>query len=272
MGKHLSQSETEQLRQACELLENPGLAARISNLVGTPIERGFDLLPERWSEVVNTAARKSIESTLDIAIGTMDRSHRGAPSNWWHKAAATATGATGGAFGLAALAVELPISTAIMLRSIADIARSEGEDLSRPESRVQCLQVLALGGPSRGDDAAEFGYFTARAALGRAVSEAASHIARKGLAERSAPAIVRLVSQVASRFSIVVSEKAAAQAVPVVGAFGGAAINAVFIDHFQDMARGHFIVRRLERRHGTEAVRRMYAGLAGQESEPESLP
>jgi dihydroxyacid dehydratase/phosphogluconate dehydratase len=104
------------------------------------------------------------------------------------------------------------------------------------------------------------------------VSEAASHVARKGLAEKSAPAIVRLVSQVASRFSIVVSEKAAAQAVPVVGAFGGAAINAVFIDHFQDMARGHFIVRRLERRHGTETVRRMYAGLAGEETEPESPP
>jgi hypothetical protein len=159
-----------------------------------------------------------------------------------------------------------------MLRSIADIARSEGEDLAEAEARVQCLQVLALGGPSRGDDAAEFGYFAARAALGRAVSEAASHVARKGLAEKSAPAIVRLVSQVASRFSIVVSEKAAAQAVPVVGAFGGAAINAVFIDHFQDMARGHFIVRRLERRHGTEIVRRMYAGLAGEETEPESPP
>lgn len=272
MTKALSKAEIEQLRGACELLENPGLAARISHLVGTPIERGFELLPERWGEVINAAATKAIESTLDIAVGTMDGSHRGAPSNWWHKAAATATGATGGAFGLAALAVELPISTAIMLRSIADIARSEGEDLDDAEARVQCLQVLALGGPSRGDDATEFGYFAARAALGRAVSEATSHIARKGLAEKSAPAIVRLVSQVASRFSIVVSEKAAAQAVPLVGAFGGAAINAVFIDHFQDMARGHFIVRRLERSHGTEAVRRMYAQLAGYGSVPELLP
>ena len=266
-----SETEFEQLRQACDLLENPGLAARISNLVGTPIERGFELLPERWGDVVNTAARKSIESTLGIAIGTMDGGHRGTPSNWWHKAAATASGATGGAFGLAALAVELPISTAIILRSIADIARSEGEDLARAEVRVQCLQVLALGGPSRDDDAAEFGYFAARAAMSRAVSEAASHVARKGLAEKSAPAIVRLVSQVASRFSLVVSEKAAAQAVPVVGAFGGAAINAVFIDHFQDMARGHFIVRRLERSHGTETVRRMYADIAGGETGPALL-
>lgn len=260
--------DIEQLRLARELLENPGLAARISDLVGTPIERGFELLPERWGQVVNAATRKAIESTLDIALGTMDASHRGAASNWWHKAAATATGATGGAFGLGALAIELPISTGIMLRSIADIARSEGEDLAAPEARVQCLQVLALGGRSRGDDAAETGYFAARAAMARAVSEAASHLARKGLAEKSAPALVRLVTQVASRFSIVVSEKAAAQAVPLVGAFGGAAINAVFIDHFQGMARGHFIVRRLERSHGTETVRRMYAELA---SPPQQL-
>lgn len=256
-------AELEALRRAYDLLEHPGLAARISDLVGTPIERGFDLLPERWGQVVNEASRKAIESSLSVALGTMDAGYAGAASNFWHKAAATASGATGGAFGLGALAIELPISTAIMLRSIADIARSEGEDLAGPEARMQCLQVLALGGRSRADDAAEIGYFAARATMARAVSEAASHIARKGFAEKSAPAIVRLISQVAARFSIVVSEKAAAQAVPLVGAFGGAAINAVFIDHFQGMAHGHFTIRRLERVHGTEAVRRTYARLAG---------
>ncbi|HSG35188.1 MAG TPA: EcsC family protein, partial [Sphingomonadaceae bacterium] len=186
--------DIDELRLARDLLENPGLAARISDLVGTPIERGFELLPERWSQVVNAATRKAIESTLDLALGTMDTGYRGAPSSGWHKLAATATGATGGAFGLGALAIELPISTAIMLRSIADIARREGEDLGDPEARMQCLQVLALGGRSPGDDASETGYFAARAAMARAVSEAAAHIARKGLAEKSAPAIVRLVS------------------------------------------------------------------------------
>lgn len=263
--------DIEQLRLARGLLENPGLAARISDLVGTPIERGFELLPDRWRQVVNAAARKAIDASLDVALGSMDADRRGAASNRWHKAAATAAGATGGAFGLMALAIELPVSTTIMLRSIADIARAEGEDLALPEARLQCLQVLALGGRSKDDDAAEAGYFAARVALARAVSDAASHIARKGLVEKSAPAVVRLVSQVASRFSIVVSEKAAAQAVPLVGALGGAAINAIFIDHFQGMARGHFIVRRLERRHGAETVRRMYAELAGEESEQQRL-
>jgi hypothetical protein len=148
-----------------------------------------------------------------------------------------------------------------MLRSIADIARSEGEDLRCPDARLQCVQVLALGGTSRSDDGTESGYFAARAALAKSISEAAAHLAKKGLSQHGAPALVRLISQIASRFSIVVSEKAAAQAVPVVGAFGGAAINTLFIDHFQDMGRGHFIVRRLERLHGQEEVRRLYEGL-----------
>lgn len=264
-------NELEELRRAYDLLEHPGLAARISDLVGTPIERGFELLPERWGQVVNDASRKAIESSLSVALGTMDATYAGAASNFWHKAAATASGATGGAFGLAALAVELPISTTIMLRSIADIARAEGENLAQPEARLQCLQVLALGGRSKADDAAEAGYFAARVALARTISEAASHLAQKGLTQKSAPAVIRLVSQVAARFSVVVSEKAAAQAVPLVGAFGGAAINAIFIDHFQDMARGHFTVRRLERIHGGETVRRAWAELAGGASGQQQL-
>jgi len=58
---------------------------------------------------------------------------------------------------------------------------------------------------------------------------------------------VRLLAQIGSRFGVVVSQKVAVQAVPVLGAIGGAAVNAAFVDHFQTLARGHFIVRRLER-------------------------
>ena len=53
-------------------------------------------------------------------------------------------------------------------------------------------------------------------------------------------------------------EKVAAPAVPVIGAAGGALINTLFLDHFQDMARGHFIVRRLERVYGHEIIKKAY--------------
>ena len=178
--------------------------------------------------------------------------------NGLHKIAATISGAAGGMFGLAALAIELPISTIIMLRSISDIARSEGEDISDIDTKLSCLSVFALGGKSASDDATESGYFAARTAMASAVSEAAKYLARKGAVDATAPAVVRLISLIASRFGIVVSEKAAAQAVPIIGAVAGAMINSVFIDHFQDMARGHFIVRRLEKKYGEEAVQLAY--------------
>lgn len=259
----LTAIDLEDLRTAKQLLENPGLAAKISSFVGTPIEKGFALLPKQWNTVVNDATRKAIETALKVALWTLDKgeSKSGSPSNWWHKLAAGASGAAGGALGLAALSVELPVSTTIMLRSIADIARSEGENLKLPDAQLECVQVLALGGTSKDDDGTEIGYFAARTAMAKAVSEAAAHFAAQGVTQHGAPAIVRLITIVASRFSIVVSEKAAAQAVPIVGAIGGAVINTLFIDHFQDMARGHFIVRRLERSHGAEVVQLAYQGL-----------
>ena len=256
----LSLLEIEEIKAAAGILERPGLAARICDVFGAPIEKGFAMLPKKWEMTVSDTARKSIERALHLALWTMDQNRPGpaTPANRWHKLAVGASGAAGGAFGLATLSIELPLSTTIMLRSIADIARSQGEDLNSPEARLQCLQVLALGGRSKKDEAAETGYFAVRAAMAKAVSEAARHLAQKGLTQQGAPAIIRLISQIASRFSIVVSEKMAAQALPLVGALGGAAINTIFIDHFQNMGQGHFTIRRLERLHGPAAIRQIY--------------
>lgn len=257
----LTPADLADLRTAHHLLEHPGLAARISSLVGTPLERGFAMLPARWNTAITAATRTAIEKALDIALRTLDHNTEAGPANRLHKLAVGTTGAAGGAFGVAALPIELPLSTAVMLRSIADIARSEGEDLHTPEGRLQCVQVLALGGPATGDDATEAGYFAVRAALAQAVSEATRHVAKHGLTAGGAPAIVQLIMQIAARFSVTVSQKIAAQAVPVVGAVGGAVVNTLFMDHFQDMARGHFTVRRLERRYGVDAVRSAYREL-----------
>jgi hypothetical protein len=180
-----------------------------------------------------------------------------------HKALATASGAAGGAFGLATLPIELPVSTIIMLRSIADIARSEGEDLSDPASALSCVQVFALGGRvGSAADASESGYFAVRGMLAKSVTEAARFIAERGVIKEGGPVLVRFITQVASRFGVVVTQKVAAQALPVVGALGGAAVNYAFIEHFQEVARGHFTVRRLERVYGKSVVRTEYERLA----------
>jgi hypothetical protein len=166
--------------------------------------------------------------------------------------------AVGGAFGLPALAIELPATTVIMFRSIADIARSEGEDVQRIETRLACLEVFALGGSSGKDNVSESGYYAVKALLAKQVSEAAKYIVEKGIAEEGAPVLVRLIATITSRFGVTVSQKAAASAVPVIGAVGGALINTIFIDHFQNMARGHFIMRSLESKYGADYVKRSY--------------
>jgi hypothetical protein len=252
------QKDLNDLKKAKMLLENPGIAAKITNLLATPIEKGFELLPDNWNVKVGEVTQAALSKAVHAAVFTMKDAPGEEASNIWHKIAVATTGGIGGFFGLPALAVELPISTTIMLRSIADIARSEGETISKIASKIACIEVFALGGPSKSDDASKSGYFAIRAALARSVTKAAEYIAQKGLAEEGAPALVRLIAQIAQRFSIQVSEKAAAQAIPAIGAAGGALINTLFIDHFQDMARGHFIVRRLERKYGKEIVEVTY--------------
>ena len=261
----ISKAEIAELRRAKLLLENPGLAARLSSMLGSPLERGMAMLPARFQSTVQKASETAMMKALDVAVTSIG-SETSRKSNLTrdraHKFAAATSGAVGGAFGLFALSIELPISTTIMLRSVADIAKSEGENIQHIETRLACLTVFAMGGRAANDDAAESGYFAARMAMSAAVSEASKFLAEKGMSKAGAPALIRLTSLIASRFGIVVSEKAAAQAIPIIGAASGALINTLFIEHFQNMARGHFIVRRLEKIHGAEPVRLAYLSAA----------
>jgi EcsC protein family len=249
------------LRRAVQLLEHPSLAARLANMAGKPIELIGHVLPAAASQAIATATTKALEAAVKVALRTMQHD-KGTGSRRLHKALATASGAVGGAFGLAMLPIELPVSTMIMLRAIADIARSEGEDLSDPETAFSCVQVFALGGRTGSDDASESGYFAVRGMLAKSVTEAARYIAERGIIEEGGPVLVRLITQVASRFGVVVTQKVAAQALPLIGALGGGAVNYAFIEHFQDVARGHFTVRRLERAYGKIVVQAEYERLA----------
>lgn len=257
----MTAADREALREAKRALENPGLAAKITNALGVPVEKALGMLPDTWSVPAARAAHSAIATALHVAAGSLKRTPGGKAGNRLHKALVVATGAGGGAFGLPALAVELPVSTTIMLRSIAAIARSQGEDLTDINARLACLEVFALGGRSGRNDASEAGYYAARSAFGKVMVDAARYIGQRGLAKEGAPPVVRLIMYVAERFGIQVSEKLATQAVPVIGAAGGALINYVFMDHFQSMAHGHFTVRRLERIYGEEAVRQEYEAM-----------
>ncbi len=255
----LSPEDEAALADAVRALEGTSFAANLSGLVGRQLGFAGDLLPARVTEVANKAAGTALKFALRGAVRSLSGEER-PPQNRLHLAAVAATGAIGGAFGLATLPVELPLSTTLILRSVADIARAAGEDMDDPEAVLSCLEVFALGG---GGEAAlgESSYFAVRALLAKSVTEAARHIMTRGLADEAAPVLSRLLGQIASRFGLVVSQKFVVQAVPVIGAVTGAAINAAFMDHYQRLARGHFAVRRLERVYGAGLVRAAYERL-----------
>ena len=258
----ISKADLEDLKRAKQILENPGLAAKLSATIGSPIEKGMKMLPAKVQRTIHSTTEAALMKALDVAVKSLGTRRPKSSSDRMHKWGAATSGAIGGAFGIAAIGIELPVSTTLILRSIADIAAAAGEDPRHIDTKLACLTVFALGSTrDKSDNAAESGYFAARSALATAVTEAARYLAEKGMSKSGAPALLRLITLIASRFGIVVSQKTAAQMVPVLGAAGGALINTIFIGHYQDMARGHFIVRRLEKIYGTEPVQLAYEKL-----------
>ena len=147
-------------------------------------------------------------------------------------------------------------------RPCAQACEGRGVRDAGADHELESDLVGALGGTTKRDDGAESGYFATRAALAQQITAAARHLAG-GAASAGAPALVRAINGIATRFSVPVSQKAIAQAAPLIGAASGAALNLVFIAHFQRVARGHFIVRRLERVHGPAVIRDAYHASGG---------
>jgi EcsC protein family len=263
----LSEQDLNALRRAKHQLESPALAMKLASIVGAPIEKLLTRIPAFANEKVADATQAALRKCLSIALRTLGRRDDAKllapdkPNNLLHKFAVATTGAAGGAFGLLALPVELPVTTTLMFRSICDIARSEGEDLTSIDTQLQCLTVLGMGGTSSEDDDADLGYFFMRGALAQAVSKASSEIASKGFTAHGSAALLRLLNAIAARFSVQVSEQIAAKSIPAIGAVLGAMVNTVFIDHFQQVAHGHFTVRRLERQYGPAAIEAVYQTL-----------
>ena len=250
------------LQNAANLLESRSFAMTIAQKVGMPVESLLRMLPAGAQRSIGTAVNRALEQCLHAALHFNQTGKVTAFSNRRHTVATGLTGAVGGFFGLPGLVVELPLTTTLMLHSIAEIARCHGEDLTNPETALACLQVLALGPEGATNGALESAYYATRAALAQVTREAASYVAQKGMVKEGAPVLVSFLGKIAARFGIEVSEKAAAQLIPVAGAAGGLALNVLFTMHFQRLAEGHFTVRRLERKYGPEAVRAHYAALS----------
>lgn len=243
------------LAKAVATLEGPSVAARLASIAGTPIEALKARLPANIRDQVDGAVRKALEKAWSTAVGTEPRrTPFGIDVAWFHRGVAAASGAAGGAFGLLGTVAELPFSTTVLLRQIAAEAAAAGEDPRAPATAAECMAVFAIGSPANTeDDMAETGYFAARIALAQMLPNAASSLV-SGL-------VPGFLGAIAARFTGTVGLKLSAQAVPVIGAAAGAAINLAFLEHFRSVAAAHFLVRRLERTYGAERVRAAYDAL-----------
>ena len=258
----LSRPDREALKLAVNNLENPNFAARLADYAGVPVNRVLSILPKFANGQLSAMVRSAVMKGLDVAIDTLEEDATLPPLTGFSSFLAGVTGGVSGLIGFAALPFELPLTTTFMLRAIASIARHEGEDLSQIEPRLACLEVFAFGAKRPAGQQIDIGYYAARALLSKYTNEIAAFVAERGAVDVSAPVVTSLVSEIVSRFGLVVSDKAAAGALPILGAVGGATVNVIFMDHFQRIAQGHFALRRLERTYGSATVRQLYADLS----------
>ena len=157
-----------------------------------------------------------------------------------NRAAAVLSGATGGWFGLAGIVPDLVASTTVIFNSIQKVARQHGFDTSDPQVRLECLAVFQYGEPGRDGDAA-----------------AQSFLANRLLT--NGQTVSALIARFAGQFATRVTTKLGAQAVPVLGAATGAAINYAFLDYYERVAQIHFRLLRLAQDHPGIDVDAAYA-------------
>jgi hypothetical protein len=241
----------DELARAVAVLEGSSLPIRLAAMVGSSVEALKRSLPGPVQRGLDEAVRRALEAALRAAMRSRpDRPFGRLPQHWAHRGLIAASGVAGGAFGVAGTLVELPVSTALLLRQIGAVAAEHGEDLSDPAVQAECLKVFALGGRDPADDAAESGYFALRLALADALQAAVG----RGFGMM----LPGFLSAVAARFGVPVAVKVSAQMAPLVGAATGGAVNLAFLEHFRAVAEAHFTVRRLERAYGTAPVREAY--------------
>ena len=257
----LTPADHAALTSAVKRLENPNFAAKLADYAGAPINRIMSMLPRTVNRQISGMVRDAVMKGLDVAVDTLEEKPPPSPAVKFSSFIAGVAGGLSGLFGFGALAIELPLTTTVMLRSIAEIARHEGEDLSTLEARLACLEVFAFG-TKRTDENVDVGYYAARTLISKYTSDVAALFLERGAIDVSAPVVSNLVTEIVSRFGIVVSDKIAAGAVPIIGALSGATVNVIFMDHFQKIAKGHFTLRRLERTYGSAHIRQHYATLA----------
>lgn len=212
-----------------------GLLMQAINFAGGQVEDTLKLLPKGARDQIEGGVRRALTRSFDLA----SRSRTGLPGRISgeraHRVLGTISGALGGIGGLPTALAELPVATTLIFRAVLEVAEAHGEDAASEETRIECLRVFGAGGPGGADDGVDTSFIGARLAL-------------------SGAAVNGLIARVAPKFAAVLSQKLAAQTVPVLGAAAGAGTNYAFVDYYVAMAHVHFGLRAAAREYGEDRV------------------
>jgi hypothetical protein len=271
----ISPIDLEALKQAKSNMLNISWAMRNVNKIGGTVETGMTFVPEKVVVKLQSMTQAALLKVISANLLTIQKNKIfKKPSKLIYKSIVTSTGAFSGffgattGFGTAVFASELTFTTKFLMRTIMDIARSEGEDIYTIEGQMACLEVFALGGESKDDDGLDMSYYTTRIGINSALNNVSAASVKVGLetlikgASTLGPVVLsNFVSKIATRLSLLISEKFLAQALPIVGAIGGGGLNYLFVDHFQKMATAHFTIKRLERHYSEADVKLAYENI-----------
>jgi hypothetical protein len=206
-----------------------GPVIRLVNRLGASLENQLSALPESLRGQIERVTAQALQTAYGMAARTPNLGARGP------FAAVIASGAAGGAGGLPTAIAELPVTVTLFLNAIRAEARDAGLDPDEDWVRAECLQVFAAGSPLQQDDGVNTSFVASRLAL-------------------TGSAVQNLIATIAPRLATVLGQKLAAQAVPVLGAVSGAAMNAAYLSYYREIARVRFALLNLAQVHGTEAV------------------
>lgn len=236
----LNEDEFRKIVEAAELYVSARstLMSFISTL-GNLVQRGMSKIPEDKRDEIIGKIHDAFCWVQSVSVRGMDNDPGRVSSDNLYTTVVVASGAIGGAFGLPSVLVELPLTTGLILRSIADIGRALGERLDDPGFRRTCLEVLAYGSPLDDEE-----------------DEIAFVSARIGAVE-----ISEMIARVAVRYLAALAPRIAAGTVPVIGAGLAAAVNWAYMNFYQSMARVLFMLLPIERKYDPAQVRSCFASV-----------
>ncbi|AZL57840.1 staphylolytic protease PREPROENZYME LASA [Tabrizicola piscis] len=211
-----------------------GPVMRLVNKLGGSLENQLALIPAPLRDQLERKVTWALEASYGLAGRAPEMGARGP------MLAVVASGAAGGAGGIATSLAELPVTVTLILNAIRAAAAEAGLDPKEPWVQAECLRVFGAGSPLASDDGVNTSFLTARLTV-------------------TGAAVQNLISTIAPKLATVLGQKLAVQAVPVLGAVTGAALNAAFLNYYREVARIRFALLRLAEVHGADPVLQAFA-------------